>query len=131
MSEISCTKMGEKSLKVGLVSVTVFVCVQAARAAWGSAGNLVLSPVVVLLNLGSVYVNCRGETEEELAKALRWTHGKEAFKRGAEDLLAALVVSCLDLSVCIRKEQLFFFVHFSNIDYGSYTVKAWGEKMSS
>lgn len=93
---------------------------QAASAAWGKTGNLVLSPVVLLLNLGSVYVNCRGETEDELARALRWTRGKEAFKRGAEDLLAALVVSDLDPKVCIRTQ---LFVACSLImDYSSLTV---------
>ncbi|XP_050738497.1 alpha-1-antiproteinase S-like [Eriocheir sinensis] len=65
---------------------------QAVSAAWGGAGNLVLSPVVLLLSLGGVYVNSSGETEDELARALRWTRGKEAFRRGAEDLLAALVI---------------------------------------
>ncbi|KAK8402973.1 hypothetical protein O3P69_000902 [Scylla paramamosain] len=64
---------------------------KAARATWGCMENLVMSPVTLLLNLGSVYVNCEGETEHELAKALHWTHNKEAFRRGAEDLMAALV----------------------------------------
>ena len=76
------------------VCVCVCVCVvQAASAAWGHTENLIVSPVMLLLNLGSVYVNCEGDTEDELAKALHWTRGKDAFKRGAEDLMAALVVN--------------------------------------
>ncbi|MPC25081.1 hypothetical protein E2C01_018181 [Portunus trituberculatus] len=76
---------------------------QAASASWGCMENLVMSPVTLLLNLGSIYMNSAGETEHELAKALHWARGKEAFQRGAEDLMATLVVSAtLSLALVLK-----------------------------